>query len=211
MTEDLAAYATPAAETDGGPASPVQAAAVTVNVTARPAALVGVRIPSRNENARQLVVRVYEENPHLQRADLWAVTRYAELSWKFRRLSELMERMGDAGLVRQDLEPRKLLSELRALSDSILRHERDLGVTASSRAALGVDIGRMRRLTDDAASPVSESDLLEMEERILARLHDAHGATEDGDRPALAAEATSPGAEDEASRDAARDARERDD
>ena len=127
-------------------ASASQNGSGSVKIVARPAALVGVRIPSRNENARSLVVRVYEENPHLQRADLWAVTRYAELSWKFRRLAERMERMEDGGLVRSDGEPRKLLAELRSLSDTLLRHERDLGITASSRAALGVNVTRLRDL-----------------------------------------------------------------
>ena len=123
-----------------GPVVVAQDGSGSVKITARPPALVGIRIPSRNENARQLVVRVYEENAHLQRADLWAVTRYAELSWKGRRLAELMERLPDDGLMRKDLEPRKLLSELRALSDTLLRHERDLGITAVARAAMGVHI-----------------------------------------------------------------------
>ncbi len=141
-----------------------------VQISARPPALVGIRIPSRNENARQLVVRVYEENAHLQRADLWAVTRYAELSWKFRRLSELMERLPDDGLMRKDLEPRKLLSELRALSDTLLRHERDLGITAVARAGLGVDVGRIRKLAEDGASPADEAAVIAAERRILLLL-----------------------------------------
>ena len=116
-----------------------------VKIAARPAALVGVRIPSRNENARSLVVGIYQENPHLRRADLWAVTRYAELSWKFRRLSELIDRMEDgngAGYLRKDHEPRRVLSELRALSGELLRHEAALAVTAAARAAMGVDIAK---------------------------------------------------------------------
>ena len=124
------------------PAVPPANGSGSVKIAARPPALVGIRIPSRSENVRQLVVRVYEENLHLHRADLWAVTRYAELSWKFRRLSELMERLPDDGLMRKDLEPRKLLSELRALSDTLLRHERDLAVTAAARAAMGANVAR---------------------------------------------------------------------
>ena len=116
---------------------------VPVKISARPPALVAVRIPSRNQHTRDLVVRVYQENPHLQRADLWAVTRYAELSWKFRRLAELMERLPDGGFLRQDMEPRKVLGELRALSGELLRHEAALRLVASSKAALGVDVARM--------------------------------------------------------------------
>jgi len=118
-----------------------------VNISPRPQALVGTRIPSRNQHTRDLVVRLYEENLHLQRADLLAVTRYAELCWKFRRLSELQERMGDtAGYLRADLEPRKILAELRQMADSLLRHEAALALVPSARAALGVDIGKMRAL-----------------------------------------------------------------
>jgi len=145
----------PSAPTNGGGA---------VQISARPSPLVGVRIPSRNQNTRDLVTRIYQENPHLQRSDLWATTRYAELSWKFRRLCELMDRLPDARMpdgavlpnahayIRQDFEPRKLLSELRGLSGELLRHEAALGITAGARAALGVDIGRMRSI--DAASRV---------------------------------------------------------
>ncbi len=151
--------------------SPVaQADASAVKIDTRPSALQGVRIPSRNENARQLVFRIYEENPHLQRADLWAVTRYAELSWKFRRLAERMERMEDGGLVRSDGEPRKLLAELRSLSDTLLRHERDLGITVTSRASLGLDVARMRRLAPDGAERMPEADVEALEQRIVARL-----------------------------------------
>jgi len=65
---------------------PVDVAPVAVNISVRPQALVGVRIPSRNQHTRDLVERLYGENLHLQRADLLAVTRYAELCWKSRRL-----------------------------------------------------------------------------------------------------------------------------
>lgn len=134
-----------------------QAAAAAVKIDTRPPALQGVRIPSRNENARQLVARIYEENPHLQRADLWAVTRYSELSWKFRRLNEVMDALGSVevggrevkgarGLVRADYEPRKLLSELRGLSDAILRLENALAITSGAKASVGVDMAKMETL-----------------------------------------------------------------
>src|SRR2546422_3572497 len=78
-----------------------------VKIAPRPAVLVGVRIPSRNESVRQLVWRVYEDNPHLQRSDLWGVTRYSVLSWKFRRLAELLGRLPDGGGGEADLETRE--------------------------------------------------------------------------------------------------------
>lgn len=170
MTEDRAPSTATATEGDDSRAVVAQNDAAGVKNSARPRPLVGIRIPSRNQHTRDLVVRVYEENVHLQRADVWAVTRYAELSWKFRRLSSLMDRMGDAGLIRRDQEPRKLLSELRALSDSILRHERDLGVTAASRAALGVDLSRMRQYAQGSQEPVEEAEIAALEARLVDRL-----------------------------------------
>ena len=151
MTENRAPHEADPPDGAGLRVVVAQDGAGAVKNSARPPALVGVRIPSRSENARQLVVGVYEENPHLQRADLLAVVRYAELTWKFRRLGELIDRMGPyGGLVRNDLEPRKLLDVLRAFSETLLHHERDLGITVAARAALGVDVGRMRSL--DAAA-----------------------------------------------------------
>jgi hypothetical protein len=132
-----------------------QAASGVVKKRPRPAALVGLRIPSRQQHTRDLVVRLYEENVHLQRADLLAVVRYAELCWKFRKLAELQERMGDtSGYLKNDLEPRKILAELRGLADSLLRHEAALALVPSARAALGVDVGRLRSM--DAASRVAQ-------------------------------------------------------
>ncbi len=53
--------------------------------------------------------------------------------------------MGDtAGYLRQaDSEPKKILAELRAFAGELLRHEAALGLVASSKAALGVDVARM--------------------------------------------------------------------
>ncbi len=124
--------------------------------TERPLVLVGIRIPSANENVRQLVVRVYQDSPHLQRADLLAVVRYAALTWKFRRLSEMLDRLPEGGVVKiskGDLEPRKAVSELRALAGELLRHEAALGITANSRAALGIDLVRGHSLAELMSRP----------------------------------------------------------
>lgn len=117
----------------------------------RPPALVGLRIPSRSQHARNLVVALYQTCGHLGRQDLWTASRWADLAVKYRRLAEYMDRLpGDSGLVTLAGEPRKLLSELRALAAELLRHEAALGITPSSRAALGADLGRWPRSFADS-------------------------------------------------------------
>lgn len=134
---------TPAAA--GMDARAIQNAARAVT-TMRPEPLRGVRVPSRSMPARRLVVQLYEACPHLSRADLWTAVRWAELSLKFRRLSEYLDMQPEGGVVRMDGEPRKALSEFRQLADAISRHEQALGVSAAARASLGVNVGRMADL-----------------------------------------------------------------
>jgi hypothetical protein len=143
--------------------------------------LTGIRIPSRNVNARNLTAAIYEANPHLTRADLFAVVRYAELCWKFRRLAEYMERLPESGVVRQDAEPRKLLAELRATADVLLRHEAALAITSAARAGLGLDIALIKQLISVDGRPGKElQDLSDAEfatyfEGLLARSEAAKG------------------------------------
>lgn len=100
-----------------------------------------LRVPSRNESVRRLVAQLYRDNAHLSRGDLWATTRYATLCWKFRRLAELMDQMGEyGGFLRKDGEPRKVLGELRQLSDSITRLEESLALTVRSQIATKVNV-----------------------------------------------------------------------
>jgi len=137
--------------------------------------LAGIRIPSKNVNARNLTAAIYEANPHLGRGDLWAVVRYSELCWKFRRLAEYMERLPESGVVRQDGEPRKLLGELRATGDVLLRHEAALGITSVARAGLGLDVALMRQfISVDGGPPKELPDMTDRElgiyfEGLLAR------------------------------------------
>ena len=125
---------------------------------ARPPVLVGHRIPSRNPTVRRLVVGLFAECSWLTRPDVPASVRWAVLSEKFRRLAETLDKLpGPSGVVKVsggDMEPRKALGELRALSGEITRLEAALGITAASRAALGVDVGRLRAF--DAASQVQQ-------------------------------------------------------
>lgn len=129
----------------------------TVAVTDRPDGLIGVAIPSRNRSIRRRVTALYRECPWLTGADVAAATRWAVLGDKFRRLAEVLDGLPhEAAVVKvskdADLEPRKALGELRALSGELTKLENSLGLTASARAALGVDIGTIRKL--DAASEV---------------------------------------------------------
>ncbi len=166
-----------------------------------------VKAPSglklRYRKVRRLVNKMKAVMPWLDAADDPACRAWAELeilgAYAFADLTE-------RGLTNRKGEPRRLLAEFRMLRQAQLAFERELGMTPAAR--LGLRVADSRGRAYDDASPVSESDLLGMEERILARLHDR--PAEDGDRPALAAEATPAGAGDETSSDASRDARELD-
>ena len=169
----------------------------------RPPALIGVSVPGRDRSIRRMVLELYRENPHLPSASRGIVSDYCKVVRAAERVYQRWQGKG--------FEPGRDADLFMKATSEARHHATVLGLTPVSMASLGVDLGRMRRLTDDGRdSPILESDLREMEARILARLHDAHGPTEDGDRPALAAEATPTGAGDETSRDASRDGRERD-
>ncbi len=113
----------------------------------RPENLDGVAIPGgRTSTLRRVVFDVYSQCPHLGPADVRAVARYAALSLRFMRGERRLRELGD---LTQAGDPRKLVAEQRALSGELSRLERDLGVTVSARAGLGLDVARGRIL--DAA------------------------------------------------------------
>ena len=121
----------------------------------RPTGLQGVAIPSRNRTIRRRVIALYRECSWLTGADVSAAVRWAVLGEKFRRLAELLDRSPEGGVVKVsggDLEPRKALAELRAISGEMTKLEASLGITASARAALGVNVTRLR----DLASAMAE-------------------------------------------------------
>ncbi len=120
---------------------------------ARPPALVGHRIGTRNPTVRRLVVGLFTECPWLSRADLPAAVRWGVLSEKFRRLAAVLDRLPDGGVITVQGDPRKALGELRALSGEITRLEQALGITAAARAALGVNVARL-----DLASAMARGD-----------------------------------------------------
>ena len=134
------------------PAVPPANGARAVAVTDRPDGLIGVAIPSRNRTVRRRVQALYRECQWLIGADVAAAMRWATLGEKFRRLSEVLDKLPVVKVSSDDAEPRKALAELRALSGEMTKLESALGITATARAALGVDLNRMRTL--DAAAEV---------------------------------------------------------
>ena len=118
----------------------------------RPEALQGRQIPSRNRRVRRLTLRLYEECHWLTAADLPAAVRWATFSERFRRMAQTLDKLPTvkAATAGNDGEPRRLDAELRATSAEMGRLESQLGLTASARASLGVDLTRMRHL-DTAA------------------------------------------------------------
>lgn len=105
----------------------------------RPDVLIGVKIPTRNRQARRLVTTAFRECSWLGRSDLPAMTRLAELYVAIRRIAERLDR---GGYTKADGDPRKLLGEWRTLMAEARQHEAALGLTAAARASLGVDLAR---------------------------------------------------------------------
>lgn len=156
MAEPQAPYGPDRAEVTIRRTEPPANGASAVAVTDRPDGLIGVAIPSRNRSVRRRVLALYQVCEWLTAADVSAATRWAVLGEKFRRLAEVLDRLpAEAAVVKissADLEPRKALGELRALSGEMTKLEAALGITATARAGLGVDLNRMRTL--DAAAEV---------------------------------------------------------
>ena len=96
-----------------------------------------------------MVVGLYERCPHLSEADVYAAARLCHL---YRKIERMGKDLQDRGLFKADGDPRKAISEWRQLMAEARAHEAALGITAAARAALGVDVGKMRSL--DAAAKV---------------------------------------------------------
>ncbi len=134
------------------PAVPSANGAGVVAHAGRPDGLIGVAIPSRNRTIRRRVTALYRDCEWLTGADVAAATRWAVLGEKFRRLAEVLDKLPVVNVSGGDAEPRKALGELRALSGEMTKLENSLGLTASARSNLGVNVGMIRKL--DAASEV---------------------------------------------------------
>ena len=142
-----------------------------VSLSSRPPALRGYRIPSRNAGVRRRVVGLYDACTWLTVSDLPAAVRWAILFARFVKMAEHLDKLPVVKVSGADAEPRKLDGELRATSAELSRLEQSLGVTASARSALGLNLSKMGRLTQDGSGEaLDQTDILALEQRVLARL-----------------------------------------
>ena len=154
-----------------------------VSLNSRPPALRGYRIPSRNAGVRRRVVGLYDACTWLTVADLPAAVRWAVLFARFVKMAEHLDKLPVVKVSDADAEPRKLDGELRATSAELSRLEQSLGVTASARSALGLNLTRMGRLAQDGpGDALDQADILTLEERVLSKLGVGTGdSTDDGE------------------------------
>ena len=144
-------------------------------------------IPDRDPTIRRWVSEMlptlgYEATA----ADIAALIRWCRGFRTWRRLDERLE---ENGVAKADGDPTKWLQEWRAQSEALARLEGQLGLTASARASLGLDVSRMRRLSHgDGGERVDEGSVIALEQRILASL---------GAGPAEAPAADRDGAQDD--------------
>ncbi len=109
------------------------------------------RVSKASQQVSDVLAELYGAADWLGATDYQTALRLARLIVKHRSLDEQLE---SHGLLKTDGDPKRALSEFRALSDSILRHEERLGLPASARSALGLNVARGRAL--DLASAMSE-------------------------------------------------------
>ena len=101
-------------------------------------------------------------------ADIAALIRWCRGFRTWRRLDERLE---ENGVAKADGDPTKWLQEWRAQSEALARLEGQLGLTASARASLGLDVSKMRRLSQgNGVERADEGSVIELEQRILAKL-----------------------------------------
>jgi hypothetical protein len=91
----------------------------------------------RARRVRRLCIRAMALLPWLQDGDMPALRGWAELeALGSRAFLDLAEH----GLSNEKGEPRRLLADWRALKQTQLAYERELGMTPASRAALGLKV-----------------------------------------------------------------------
>jgi hypothetical protein len=141
-------------------ANPADNGARAVARAGRPPALVGVVIPGRDRSIRRMVVQLYWENSHLPSAARGVVAAYCKALRASERVYQRWKR--------SEFEPgRDADLFFKALAEA-RHHAGVLGLTPVSMASLGVDLGRMRKLQNNEGG--SETDVAELEARLLARL-----------------------------------------
>jgi len=131
---------------DGGMGTPAE-------VPSRKAsALDGVRIPGKQPTTiRRRIHALFTQCPWLQAADVNAVLRYIRIMDRFLKKAAYLDKLPAARPDKGDLAPRKLDADLRADSAELTKLEQALGITASARAALGVNVARGMDLASQMA------------------------------------------------------------
>ncbi len=128
----------------------------------RPPALVGVAIPGRDRTIRRMVVQLYRENPHLPSAARGIVSNYCKAVRAAERVYQRWQG--------RDFEPGRDADLFMKATAEARHHAGVLGLTPVSMAALGVDLGRLRKLADDGGRSGEGEDIGELEARLLERL-----------------------------------------
>ena len=121
----------------------------------------------RHRRVRRLVNKAQAVLPWLGPADLPTLRGWAELEILGASVFALL--ITD-GVINDDGEPRALLREFRQLRQAQLPYERELGMTPASRAALGIDVARLKGIEAALGGDVATEDVEAVERRLLARL-----------------------------------------
>ena len=130
----------------------------------RPLALQGVALPGRDRTVRRAVLKMYEENGHLPASARHAVANRC-------RLERVIER-AYTRMLKNDLQPGRDMDLFMKAIGEARQHDRDLGLTPVSMAALGISLGHLRKMAgEDGSQPIPE-DVKELEDRLLANLQE---------------------------------------
>ena len=104
----------------------------------------GSSLKLRSRRTRRLVANLREVCPWLNDSDMPTVRAWAELEIVSATVFTVLEADGVVSGPDKsgDLAPRRLLNEYRQLKATQLQYARELGLTPSARAALGLDVAR---------------------------------------------------------------------
>ncbi len=110
----------------------------------------GLRL--RYRRVRRLVRKMFNNMPWLQESDEPSARAWAELEILGSRMFAELETAGFLSTTTN--EPRRLVTEYRQLRQAQITHARELGMTPSSRAALGLTIAEGYR--SDVATQLAQ-------------------------------------------------------
>ena len=130
----------------------------------RPLALQGVAIPGRDRSVRRAVVQMYRENGHLPASARHSVADRC-------RLERVIER-AYGRMLKSDLQPSKDMDLFLKAIGEARQHDRDLGLTPVSMAALGINLGHLRKMAAKSGSEPAPEDVRALEKRLVAGLQE---------------------------------------